>query len=134
MRNKLIGIIAAVVVVVAAGAGLGAVLIGSVSNTPTQASQEAAASSTVASFGKLLQQVSIMAPNASSTIASTYAPYVDPALLKQWESDPKNAPGRVVSSPWPDHISIDPRDGFVLAKNVCDIAFARGNDFTVLDQ
>lgn len=108
MRTKLI-IVAVVVVVVAAAALLGAVLIGSTvstGSTTSQASQEAAASSTVASFGKLLQQVSIMAPNASSTIVGTYAPYVDPALLAKWEADPQNAPGRVVSSPWPDHISI----------------------------
>ncbi len=104
-NKKIIGIIAAVVVVVAAAALLGAVLIGA-TGTPSQASREAAASSTVATFGTLLQQVSLLSPDASSTIATTYAPYVDPSLLKQWEANPQSAPGRVVSSPWPDHIVI----------------------------
>ena len=57
-------------------------------------------------FGAQEQNVNVMAADASSTIAAIYAPYVDPALLAQWESDPTSAPGRVVSSPWPDHIQI----------------------------
>lgn len=105
MRNKKI-IIAVVVIVVIAGGALLAVLIGSSSNVSTANTGEDAASSTVAAFGQLLQQVNIMAPDASSTIASAYAPYVDPTLLSQWEADPTSAPGRVVSSPWPDHIQI----------------------------
>jgi hypothetical protein len=105
-KNTLI-IIAAVVVVVAGATLIAAVLIGGSTSASSQTSQESAASSTVAAFGKTLQQVSIMAPNASSTIASTYAPYVDPQLLAQWEADPTSAPGRVVSSPWPDHIQIN---------------------------
>lgn len=105
MRNRNTIIIIAVIVVVA-GATLLVGLLGG-SATGSSASQESAASSTVAAFGQVLQQVSIMAPSASSTIASTYAPYVDPALLAQWEANPQSAPGRVVSSPWPDHIQIN---------------------------
>lgn len=105
MVNRKALIIVVVVVVVVAGATLVGALLGGAS-TSSQAEQENAASSTVAAFGQTLQQVSIMAPNASSTIASTYAPYVDPALLQQWEANPQSAPGRVVSSPWPDHIGI----------------------------
>lgn len=103
-RNALIIIIAVIVVV--AGATLLFALLGGGLGAP-QAPDENAASSTVAAFGQTLQQVSIMAPDASTTIASTYAPYVDQALLMQWEADPQSAPGRVVSSPWPDHIQID---------------------------
>jgi len=105
-RNALI--IVVVVVVVVAGATLLAALLGGSAAAPqTTAPDATAASSTVAAFGQTLQQVSIMAPDASSTIASVYAPYVDSALLAQWEADPQSAPGRVVSSPWPDHIQID---------------------------
>lgn len=107
MPNKKALIIIVVVVAVVAGATIvGSLLIGASATTP-QASPESAASSTVAAFGQKLQQVSLLAPNASSTIASTYAPYVDPTLLAQWEADPTSAPGRVVSSPWPDHIQIN---------------------------
>jgi hypothetical protein len=113
MRNKKALIIVVVVVVVIAGGTLLAGLIGGSSSsgtttaTSSQATDENAASSTVAAFGLTLQQVSIMAPNAADMIANTYAPYVAPALLQQWEADPQSAPGRVVSSPWPDHIQID---------------------------
>lgn len=100
-KNALI-IIAAVIVVVA-----GATLLATLGGTVSPASQGSTATSTVEAFGSVLQNVSIMAPDASSAIASTYAPYVDPALLSQWEKDPQSAPGRVVSSPWPDHIQVD---------------------------
>jgi hypothetical protein len=114
MRNKKALIIVVVVVVVVGGATLLAGVLGgssagtgSAGTTDPQAADESAASSTVAAFGLTLQQVSIMAPNAADMIASTYGPYVAPALLQQWEADPQSAPGRVVSSPWPDHIQID---------------------------
>lgn len=106
-RKKILIIIAVVVVVVIAAAGVIASIVGGVSTTNSPTSGESAASSTTAAFGQVLQQVNIMAPDASSTIASTYAPYVDPALLAQWEANPTSAPGRVVSSPWPDHIQIN---------------------------
>ena len=107
MPNRNAIIIIVVVVVVVAGATVVGSILGSAAGTNSQSSQKAAASSTVAAFGQTLQQVSIMAPDASSTIASAYAPYVDPTLLAQWEADPTSAPGRVVSSPWPDHIQIN---------------------------
>jgi hypothetical protein len=111
MRNKKALIIVIVVVVVVAGGTLLAGFIGGSStgstSTNSQAFGESAASSTVIAFGQALQRVSIMAPNAADLIASTYAPYVASALLQQWEADPQSAPGRVVSSPWPDHILID---------------------------
>jgi hypothetical protein len=110
MRNKKALIIIIVVVVAVAGATLVAGIIGTGSTSTTvssQTSDENAASSTVAAFGQTLQQVSLMAPDAATMIANTYAPYVDPALLQQWEADPQSAPGKVVSSPWPDHIQIN---------------------------
>lgn len=95
------------IVVVLAIAGFATFVSRGGTSGPSPVSGEAAASSTVAQFGKVLQQVSIVAPDASSTIAQVYAPYVEPSLLAQWEADPESAPGRVVSSPWPDHIRID---------------------------
>lgn len=104
MKNKNALIIIVAVIAVVCGATIIAGVIGT--GSVPQTSGADMASSTVASFGQTLQNVSLLAPNASSTIATTYAPYVDPALLKQWEANPESAPGRVVSSPWPDHIQI----------------------------
>lgn len=72
----------------------------------TTTAKSAAAAQVVTSFGAELQQVSLLAPNASSTIAAAYAPYVDPSLLATWEANPSLAPGRQTSSPWPDHITV----------------------------
>ena len=73
----------------------------------TTSGDAANASQVVTGFGSQLQKVSSLAPDASTTIASTYAPYVDPTLLSQWEADPSAAPGRDVSSPWPDHVNVN---------------------------
>ncbi|MDB4991849.1 MAG: hypothetical protein JWL75_94 [Parcubacteria group bacterium] len=67
---------------------------------------EASVRTTVTAFGTQLQKVSLLAPNATSTIADTYGRYVAAPLLTTWESDPSKAPGRSTSSPYPDHIDI----------------------------
>lgn len=72
----------------------------------TSSTDRATISQLVTDFGNQMQSVSVLAPDASSTIASAYELYVTPALLSQWEGDPRNAPGRQTSSPWPDHIEI----------------------------
>ena len=74
--------------------------------TPALTPEETAVSAAVTAFGTKEQLVSLLAPNASTTIASQYGSYVVPSLLTSWEADPQSAPGRVVSSPWPDHITI----------------------------
>jgi hypothetical protein len=35
-----------------------------------------------------------------------FSEFVSPALLQEWLSDVSKAPGRMVSSPWPDRIEI----------------------------
>jgi hypothetical protein len=35
-----------------------------------------------------------------------YAGLVDSSLLEEWSGDPSTAPGRSVSSPWPDRIEV----------------------------
>ncbi|HET8575378.1 MAG TPA: MliC family protein [Candidatus Paceibacterota bacterium] len=67
---------------------------------------ETAVKQTVEDFGKQLQKVSLLAPDASSTMKDAYGPYVTGTLLAEWQKDPSKAPGRDVSSPWPDHIEI----------------------------
>jgi hypothetical protein len=77
--------------------------------TPTivrNAAEEAEVKSLVESFGKRLQLVSLLAPNAAQDLQTQYAEFVSPALLKTWMNDVPKAPGRMVSSPWPDRIEI----------------------------
>ena len=60
-------------------------------------------------FGERLRDVSLLAPDSAVTdqIRQAYAPYVTPGLLAAWVARPDSAPGRKVSSPWPDRIRID---------------------------
>jgi hypothetical protein len=62
----------------------------------------------VRDFGAKLQMVSLLAPPdvLEKSMREHYAPYVSNALLEQWIRDPASAPGRQVSSPWPDRIEI----------------------------
>lgn len=62
---------------------------------------------TVSAFGNQLNRVSLLSPTAAEDIEAAYAPYVTPELLALWVADPQRAPGRMTSSPWPDHIDID---------------------------
>ena len=62
----------------------------------------------VESFGKKLQQVSLLAPpeDLKKNMEENYGSYVTSELLTQFLNDPDNAPGRLTSSPWPDRIEI----------------------------
>lgn len=57
-------------------------------------------------FGDTLQDVSLLEPNATTTIREEYEQYVTPALLARWVANPESAPGRSVSSPWPDSFEV----------------------------
>jgi len=79
--------------------------------TPTQttannAVEEAEIRDLVENFGKRLQTVSLLSPNAAQEMQKQYSEFVSPALLEMWMSDVSTAPGRIVSSPWPDRIEI----------------------------
>ena len=79
--------------------------------TPTQTianatDEEAAVRDLVGNFGKRLQDVSLLSPDAVQEMQKQYAEFVSPALLETWTSDVSSAPGRTVSSPWPDRIEI----------------------------
>lgn len=74
----------------------------------TDVSDEAAVASLVDDFGRKLQSVWLQAPRdiVSKSIQENYGDFVSPALLAEWQNNLQNAPGRVVSSPWPDRIEI----------------------------
>lgn len=65
-------------------------------------------SSLVENFGKTLKMVSLTAPEeiAAKSIEENYSEYVTKELLAQWQSNPQNAPGRRLSSPWPERIEV----------------------------
>ncbi len=62
----------------------------------------------VMNFGQAMQLVSTNAPKtlAAQAILNDYHNLVAPPLLAKWMNDPASAPGRPVSSPWPDHVAI----------------------------
>lgn len=63
----------------------------------------------VAHLGERMQVVSLLAPDSTvaGQLAEAYGSLVTPQLLATWTARPDSAPGRRVSSPWPDHIRID---------------------------
>jgi hypothetical protein len=84
---------------------LGAFLV-SCESRSTSSSADADVAQIVEAFGKRLQAVSLLSPNVAEEMTREYSEYVSPDLLKQWISDPTLAPGRMVSSPWPDRIDV----------------------------
>lgn len=62
----------------------------------------------VKNFGQKLQLVSLQAPkeNVVQSIQENYSAFISQALLEKWKNTPLEAPGRIVSSPWPDRIEI----------------------------
>jgi hypothetical protein len=59
-------------------------------------------------FGARMQTVSLLAPDsiAASRLQEAYGTLVTPDLLSDWMARPTVAPGRRVSSPWPDRIEV----------------------------
>ena len=78
----------------------------SIQTTVSSVDEETEISNVVENFGKRLGAVSLLSPDAAQEIQTQYAEFVSPALLEIWVNDVLEAPGRMVSSPWPDHIEI----------------------------
>ncbi len=64
----------------------------------------------IGDFGEKLRSVSLLSDDVQSALETNYGEYVAPQLLSKWQADPPNAPGRLVSSPWPDYIEISSVD------------------------
>lgn len=62
----------------------------------------------MASFAARMETVSVLGPDsvARAELRKAYAVLVTPGLLEQWTARPATAPGRRVSSPWPDSIQV----------------------------
>jgi len=73
-----------------------------------QTADKDAVANLVKDFGSKLKQVSLLAPSdvVSKSMQEHYGGLVSPELLAAWQKAPQNAPGRMVSSPWPERIEI----------------------------
>jgi hypothetical protein len=62
----------------------------------------------VKDFGNRLKNISLLASQdtMAQSLRENYQGLVAPQLLSVWLKNPMEAPGRLVSSPWPDHIEI----------------------------
>lgn len=60
-------------------------------------------------LGESLKEVPLLAPDSIviAAIREAYGTLVTPTLLERWVDEPSTAPGRDVSSPWPETIEVD---------------------------
>jgi hypothetical protein len=74
----------------------------------SQETEQQAITSLVENFGKKLKMGSLLAPeqDVRNNLQTHYADFVSSSLLEKWQNDPQQAPGRLVSSPWPDRIDV----------------------------
>nr|WP_300094819.1 stalk domain-containing protein [Sedimentibacter sp.] len=63
----------------------------------------------VRGFGSRLKMVSLLAPDKllKESMNENYGKLVTKELLEKWMNNPSEAPGRAVSSPWPERIDIE---------------------------
>lgn len=75
----------------------------------TDEADESAVGERVEAFGEQLKKVSLLGPDdvLKQSIGTHYGELVTPKLLAEWLANPGIAPGRLVSSPWPDRIDIN---------------------------
>jgi len=117
MKNRFINILntkrkkngALVLLTVVLAVGIVGGLVGwTTANSEPNADATSDVLSLVEDFGKALKAVTLTAPQdiAAESIEEHYSEYITPELLAMWQSDPQNAPGRTLSSPWPDRIEV----------------------------
>lgn len=107
--KKIILIILLIILIVSAIGGLIYIRKINIENKiQLQEKEEVTVRNLVESFGSRLQEVSLAAPKeiAAKNIQESYRGLVSPQLIAEWGNDPSKAPGRLVSSPWPDRIEI----------------------------
>jgi nitrate/nitrite-specific signal transduction histidine kinase len=75
-------------------------------NAATTIADESSVRLQTTQFGSSIQKVSLSAPDALNQMVSAYAPYASSSLLASWQNNKSFAPGKGLSSPWPDRIEI----------------------------
>jgi hypothetical protein len=84
----------------------------------------------VSEFGLKMKNVSLLSPSVSyrSQIQTQYGEFLTPELLQAWQSYPKIALGRNVSSPWPERIEVvevaKVGEQYIVSGNVIEITSA----------
>jgi hypothetical protein len=103
-RREYFLLIVGLILLIVTGAGLYYM-----QRAPNRSRDMAQVSQLVTSFGNYEKSISPLAPTSTveNDIQQNYGQFVTNDLLQQWRADPSHAPGRLTSSPWPDHIVID---------------------------
>lgn len=127
MTGKALSILAGVVLV---GAAIATYFL---AGWPTALEDGDAARAVVEEFGAKMQNVNILGDKtmAADAIAREYGPLITPTLLSLWQQDPTLAPGRITSSPWPDHIQItslerENRSKYVIEGDIVEVSNEAG--------
>lgn len=127
MTGKALSILAGVVLV---GAAIATYFL---AGWPTALEDGDAARAVVEEFGTKMQNVQVLADKtmAADAIAREYAPFITPTLLSLWQQDPTLAPGRLTSSPWPDHIQItslerENRSKYIIEGDIVEVSNEAG--------
>ena len=83
--------------------------VGSTSSDVAPDAPEVTPRQAVEELGRRMKEVSTLAPPdvAAATIRRTYSGLVTAELLDRWATEPATAPGRQVSSPWPERIEVE---------------------------
>jgi len=105
MHKRMFVTATAVLLVVIVGVS-GCVLVGCSGSASEE--ETTAITQLVEAFGKTLKTVDTAGPEAyvSAQIQHTYAPFLTSTFLSELQRSPESAPGRTVSSPWPERIEI----------------------------
>jgi hypothetical protein len=80
-----------------------------IQRAPNRSKDMADIKTLVTNFTGYEKSISVTGPTETvkSDIQQNYGQFITVDLLQQWRADPLHAPGRLTSSPWPDHIVID---------------------------
>jgi hypothetical protein len=84
-------------------------------------------------LGARMRLVSLLAPDSivRRSLADAYGTLVSAPLLTEWQNDPRNAPGRELSNPWPQRLDVRSIDADGTACRVeGDIVYVTSADTT----
>lgn len=100
INRTLIVVAAGVVIILAGGLYIRAGLM------KQDTSVQDAIATLVQDFGTHIKEVSLLSPHAKEEVTKAYKDYTTPELLQAWQDAPTTAPGKIISSPWPDHLVV----------------------------
>ncbi len=100
-------VFAPVVILIALAVVIGALYF--MSSRSHEAEDKSAVSAVVVDFGSYLKSIPLQEgeEDLKRDIQNNYGRFVTADLLAIWRATPSLAPGRLTSSPWPDHIDIE---------------------------